>query len=259
MNKEKTITIEKVPLRGDRVKDEMKRKNGQGSGHNGRFTNDDLAAVIDYNWGKTVSCYISNKHEPIAKDKAEKLATFFGVRIEYLIGQDDFRTHADLVRYLNLRSDIDNLVEDDPSIQLKLDFLRSCGIDISFCIVWVVKPSDLWSSFREMAKCIYTPDLSKAVGYYGKTSDGEAITEEVAKRFHTEQVVIHKEQVMFRIIRYSEKPQKGILDLGYTIKVTSSGMEYVLSHKEFDELFADIQSIAKTMFVKCPFNLMKMG
>jgi transcriptional regulator with XRE-family HTH domain len=81
----------KVTLVGLRVKEEMKKC--KGSGKNGRFTISDLCPIIKYDNEKTISPFL-NGH-PISRDRAEKLADYFGVSIDYLTGKTQYRTRRE--------------------------------------------------------------------------------------------------------------------------------------------------------------------
>ena len=132
-----------VTLDENRVKQEMKSRK-DGTGKDGRFTNYDLAKVLLYSHEKSVSKFLHG--ESIARDRAEYLADFFGVRLEYLLGNDDWRTEEDKLNQLDIIS--------SKKYQATISFLHFLGYDLEIMPYWHTTSEHFFDDLPSMEEYI---------------------------------------------------------------------------------------------------------
>lgn len=135
-------TYKKVTLDGKRIKQEMSLlKNG--SGKNGRFVNSDLAKTLGFSNEKSVSKYLNGT--PIDIDRAELFAKYCGIRLDYIIGRDDWRTEDDMTKYAR--------IDDIESFNTCKAYLETLGLKLEPSImsygVSITKLYEKWDTVSE--------------------------------------------------------------------------------------------------------------
>ena len=116
--------IEKVILNGKRVRDLMIEND---------MSNEDLRKLWSYGNIKNVSEYISKKRTPIAIDRAEALANRFNVRLQYLCGDDDFRTEEEMISQMS--------IQDRDAFTKSKEYLETIGFSLKPTILLT---ADTW-------------------------------------------------------------------------------------------------------------------
>lgn len=101
---------EKITAIGKRLKQEAKERN---------LTNQDIADLIGYSCGKQISPIYSGK-KTISKEQAERLASAWHIRVEYLLCSDDWKTESEMLEQ-SKTIDISNF-------QISRMYLESLGI-----------------------------------------------------------------------------------------------------------------------------------
>lgn len=140
--------MEKVTLDKGRIEFEKKRFEGKGTGKKKRFTNQDVASGLLFSDEKEVYQYY--KGAVIDYWRVKNLADIFGVRVEYLTGQDDFRTEDDLHSYLTI-------TENDRDYAI-LNYLKTLGLDLSLAPCCICSDLDLWFLYNSNTRAAISND-----------------------------------------------------------------------------------------------------
>lgn len=115
---------------GQRLKATAKSKN---------MSNKDMAALLSYNSGQEISMLYTGKTHFIESDRLDKLASYFGLRHEYILALDKYKTEEEQEFALK-----DCLRTDDLAYSIKVkectEFLKHFGLSFEAHLIWCCDP-----------------------------------------------------------------------------------------------------------------------
>jgi hypothetical protein len=196
MKKDKQKSLKTITLDKNRLKQEMKLHTG--SGVNGSCTYDDVAEILGYANGKT----IINKKYTFTEDEIKKLCSAWDIRIEYIIGLDEWRTDWDY-KSIELKDEIH--IND-----LKRNFFSSLDIEYSY-VVLCPCPKDRFCEDFKIYNYFY--DSANEI-YYIRLKDAEMLENFYLKydlRFYTYYLFKNEDDEVVNVV--DEKTFKDILEI----------------------------------------------
>lgn len=101
------------------------------------YKNSQMMSFLGYENEKTVSALYSGRQK-IKSDHIKDLANLFGVRENYLLCVDDWKTEDDMISKIHIK--------DIEEYRIKIDYLRSLGLQIEPSITSLLSPSTIYKN-----------------------------------------------------------------------------------------------------------------
>lgn len=211
---------EKVTILEERIIKEKKLLRGKGSGKNGKFTNADLVNIIGYSNEKGISL---KGGLTIDKDRAQLLANYCKVRLEYLIGIDDWRSDEDKLNYLT--------IEDRVSFNKALEYLITLGFEIEPIISSYMSVTALYKNWNIISSNLTTTCQEYLCSKY----DFNESYKDFSKKYFSKSENIEWRRPLDNIdysfnIGIKEKTKQSIY-IDYQDSKTKSNIDYFLQYR----------------------------
>ncbi len=170
-NKGKNMTYMKKEMLHQKMGSRLKRLAKE---H--RLTRGDMAEIISYSCGHISRFYKGTMEIP--DSAAQILSDLWGIRKEYILCEDDFKTDDEMYSYMN-----ESAIKD---MQTAIDYLKTLGIVFRPCTAFVCPLTALYQHWMQMQEYIKDSEIERLKKEY----DFDLPSNEFHRTYFTEQCYV---------------------------------------------------------------------